>query len=209
MCRIKGSFPCHPIRSVYQFAWIYWDSQTDQLSAIPTVSSNQCSGSSRLLTVQKSNGIIHAPVQSESISDGAILPVTMIGPLDHLIDGCVPAPQSDCHQKSVCHHAMSSFQQSVKVDHAKKSGPDRITRNAELKVGLLVCSDRAYKGEYSDKSGPAAAAFLYERGFVDVETVIVPDDSELIRQQIRIWTVGRDRMSVARSGPADFYLGLA
>ncbi|MFD6177603.1 MULTISPECIES: molybdenum cofactor biosynthesis protein MoaE [unclassified Isoptericola] len=45
----------------------------------------------------------------------------------------------------------------------------------ERRVAVVVASDRAAAGEYEDRSGPAAAAWFAERGWVVAEPVVVPD----------------------------------
>ncbi len=51
-----------------------------------------------------------------------------------------------------------------------------------LKVGVLTVSDRAFRGEYEDVSGPAIVAWL-ARGLTtpfEAEAVIVPDEQDQI-----------------------------
>lgn len=45
---------------------------------------------------------------------------------------------------------------------------------------VITVSDKAYRGERNDKSGPAVAEFLKQQGFEVVEQSIVPDEKELI-----------------------------
>jgi molybdopterin adenylyltransferase len=56
------------------------------------------------------------------------------------------------------------------------------------RVGLLTLSDRGFKGEYQDLSGPAVAAVLKDWPEYHVEqTDLLPDDYELIRKKLGDW----------------------
>ena len=57
--------------------------------------------------------------------------------------------------------------------------PDRPFRAA-----VITASDRGYAGEYEDKSGPLLAQRLTELGFDVIETVLLPDDREQIKQNL-------------------------
>ncbi len=56
----------------------------------------------------------------------------------------------------------------------------------EVKVGIVVVSDRASKQEYKDKSGPEVEVYVKERikNTTIVEYVVVPDDHSLIKQAL-------------------------
>lgn len=57
-----------------------------------------------------------------------------------------------------------------------------------LRVGVLTISDRASRGEYEDRSGPAIRRFVAERlGGEVVQSGIVPDDRERIAATLRAW----------------------
>lgn len=45
-----------------------------------------------------------------------------------------------------------------------------------LSVGIITVSDRAFRGEYEDKSGPALKAFCEKRGWNVTATAVVPDE---------------------------------
>ena len=51
-------------------------------------------------------------------------------------------------------------------------------------VGLISVSDRASRGQYEDKSGPALKALCEQRGWNVVATTVVPDEEELIQEKI-------------------------
>lgn len=56
-----------------------------------------------------------------------------------------------------------------------------------LRVAILTVSDRSFRGERPDSSGPLLEKFLTEQGWKVVATAIVPDEEEMIRQQLLQW----------------------
>lgn len=57
---------------------------------------------------------------------------------------------------------------------------------SKFKVAVITLSDRAYSGEREDLSGPAIMNYLKERGYSQIEYVLIADDgakleSELVR----------------------------
>ncbi len=57
---------------------------------------------------------------------------------------------------------------------------------SKFKVAVITLSDRAYSGEREDLSGPAIMDYLKERGYSQIEYVLIADDgakleSELVR----------------------------
>jgi len=61
----------------------------------------------------------------------------------------------------------------------------------DLRAGVLTLSDRASRGEYEDRSGPAVRASLDQNPGFDVEwtrVAIVPDEEEVIAEILRKWS---------------------
>jgi molybdopterin adenylyltransferase len=52
-----------------------------------------------------------------------------------------------------------------------------------ISVGIITVSDRAARGEYEDKGGPALKAFCEERGWTVAGQAIVPDEVLAIQKQ--------------------------
>ena len=50
------------------------------------------------------------------------------------------------------------------------------------KAGVITVSDRGYRGEREDISGPALVAYLIEQGYEVPFTAIVPDEKEMIEE---------------------------
>jgi len=57
-----------------------------------------------------------------------------------------------------------------------------------MRIGILTVSDRGYRGEYEDRSGPAIRELAVERlaGDVILEAV-VPDERAVIAGTLRVW----------------------
>jgi len=53
-----------------------------------------------------------------------------------------------------------------------------------ISVGIITVSDRAFRGEYEDKSGPALTAFCEERGWSVTGRAVVPDEEALIGDKV-------------------------
>lgn len=53
------------------------------------------------------------------------------------------------------------------------------------KAAFLVMSDRASKGEYEDKSGPVLKALLERAGAEIIEQKVIPDDAQMIAENIQ------------------------
>ena len=51
-------------------------------------------------------------------------------------------------------------------------------------AAVITVSDKGYRGEREDTSGPALCAILTERRYEVVYTAIVPDEAELIRAEL-------------------------
>ena len=53
-----------------------------------------------------------------------------------------------------------------------------------FRAAVITVSDRGYRGEREDTSGPALCAFLIEQGYDVCYTAIVPDEIESIRETL-------------------------
>ena len=49
---------------------------------------------------------------------------------------------------------------------------------------IITVSDRAYAGEYEDKSGPAVRIMLEEAGYVIDNLIIIPDELQTIKETL-------------------------
>jgi molybdopterin adenylyltransferase len=60
-----------------------------------------------------------------------------------------------------------------------------------MKAAILTLSDKGARGEREDKSGPALAEWLTERGAKVMHTEVIPDDEELIVVKLMGWADSR------------------
>jgi molybdopterin adenylyltransferase len=60
-----------------------------------------------------------------------------------------------------------------------------------MKAAILTLSDKGARGEREDKSGPALAQWLSERGAKVMHTEVIPDDEELIVVKLMGWADSR------------------
>lgn len=56
---------------------------------------------------------------------------------------------------------------------------------AGFRTSIITLSDRASKGEYEDKSGPALANLISRMGGICNDPILIPDNSELLLQTVR------------------------
>jgi molybdenum cofactor synthesis domain-containing protein len=56
-----------------------------------------------------------------------------------------------------------------------------------LRAGVLVLSDKGFRGEREDTSGPALVAFLAEQGHPRVQLIVLPDERERIADALVQW----------------------
>ncbi|MBU8871397.1 MAG: MogA/MoaB family molybdenum cofactor biosynthesis protein, partial [Gemmatimonadales bacterium] len=60
-------------------------------------------------------------------------------------------------------------------------------KRAPLRAAVLVLSDKGYRAEREDLSGPALVEFLTERGHPDTLLELLPDERGLISEKLRLW----------------------
>jgi molybdopterin adenylyltransferase len=53
-----------------------------------------------------------------------------------------------------------------------------------LTLAILTISDRSFRGEREDRTGPELKAFIEGRGAKVVELAVLPDDKDLIKQHL-------------------------
>lgn len=69
----------------------------------------------------------------------------------------------------------------------KKGGKSDFVSDDAWTGAVLTVSDRAASGVYEDRSGPILVQGMLDRGASSVESQIIADESEAIRQQVRDW----------------------
>lgn len=73
-------------------------------------------------------------------------------------------------------------------------------------AAVITVSDKGSKGERVDESGPKAAKMLEEAGYEIIETLIVPDEEELIANQLIRLSDARQADLIVTSGGTGFSL---
>ncbi len=56
-----------------------------------------------------------------------------------------------------------------------------------MRVGILTVSDRSYRGERADASGPALEQAVQAQGWLVARVEIVPDDHRTIQEKLESW----------------------
>jgi molybdenum cofactor synthesis domain-containing protein len=73
-----------------------------------------------------------------------------------------------------------------------------------LRIGILTVSDRSFRGERPDASGPALAAAVRRQGWEAARLEIVPDDRPLLEQRLREWADGGALEVILTTGGTGF-----
>lgn len=69
-----------------------------------------------------------------------------------------------------------------------------------MNAAILTISDKGYRGERDDRSGPALAAWLAQRSVEVVAAKIVPDEPDAISAQLIEWADGGECDLILTSG---------
>jgi molybdenum cofactor synthesis domain-containing protein len=56
-----------------------------------------------------------------------------------------------------------------------------------LRFGILTASDRSYRNERPDLSGPALAGVVRAQGWRVIETALLPDELDVLREKMKFW----------------------
>lgn len=78
--------------------------------------------------------------------------------------------------------------------------------NRPFTAAVITVSDKGSKGERIDESGPMAVKILNESGYDVVETLIVPDEEEIIKKQLIRLADAREVDLILTSGGTGFSL---
>ena len=71
-------------------------------------------------------------------------------------------------------------------------------------VGIITSSDKGYAGEREDKSGEVIKEIVEANGFKVVKQVILPDEKEMLRDEIKIWLMNLKVNLVLSTGGTGF-----
>lgn len=73
-------------------------------------------------------------------------------------------------------------------------------------AAVVILSDKASMGIREDKSGPAAVAVLAAAGYEVIETVVIPDEKDRLRNELIRLSDGREADLIITSGGTGFSL---
>ena len=73
-----------------------------------------------------------------------------------------------------------------------------------FRAAVITLSDKASRGERADESGPAAAAMLETAGYEIIETVLLPDEPELLKKELCRLADQRQADLIVTSGGTGF-----
>ena len=141
------------------------------------------------------------PVGSVLKAGGAVLRVTQIGKECH--SGCAIRERTgDCIMPREGIFAEVLEGGEVRPGDAVTAefpDPDRPFRAA-----VITLSDRASRGEREDASGPEAVRILEEAGYEIIETVLLPDEPELLKKELCRLADRRQADLIVTSGGTGF-----
>lgn len=90
-----------------------------------------------------------------------------------------------------------------KGDTIKVEYPDM---NRPFRAAVITLSDKASRGEREDSAGPKAVEILSEHGYEIIETVLIPDDKDRLRNELIRLSDGREADLIVTSGGTGFSL---
>ncbi len=74
----------------------------------------------------------------------------------------------------------------------------------KLRFGILTVSDRSWRGERDDASGPVLVEMVQENGWEVVEKLIVPDEIDSLRDTLILWSDSGDMDIILTTGGTGF-----
>lgn len=117
-------------------------------------------------------------VGTRLIINDAILEITQIG--------------KDCHSHCQIYKRMGDcimpregiFARVIKGGSIKTGDSITVEQNSVLSAAVITLSDRGYRGEREDKSGPLAAHMLEKDGYIVEEKLLLPDDGTMLKKEL-------------------------
>ncbi len=77
-------------------------------------------------------------------------------------------------------------------------------KKTDIRVGILTVSDRSFRGEREDGSGPVLVEIAQSHGWDVVETLIVPDEIDTLRDTLAMWADSGDMDLILTTGGTGF-----
>ncbi|HIX16161.1 MAG TPA: molybdenum cofactor biosynthesis protein [Candidatus Hungatella pullicola] len=143
------------------------------------------------------------PVGSRLLCGDVILEMTQIG--------------KECHSHCAIYHQVGDCIMPREGVFAKVIQGGRISPGDEMNMVLpdpkrkfqaavIVLSDKGSRGERKDESGPAAAEKLVQAGYEVVESLLIPDEPEILKQNLIRLADSRQVDLILTSGGTGFSL---
>ncbi len=73
-----------------------------------------------------------------------------------------------------------------------------------IRIGILTVSDRSFRGERDDASGPVLVEMAKKQDWGVVETLIVPDELGVLRDTLILWADSGDMDIILTTGGTGF-----
>ncbi|MBT3321426.1 MAG: MogA/MoaB family molybdenum cofactor biosynthesis protein [Anaerolineae bacterium] len=73
-----------------------------------------------------------------------------------------------------------------------------------MRTAILTLSDRSYRGERDDLSGPVLVEIIESQGWELAESLILPDDLDIIRDTLILWADSDDIDLILTTGGTGF-----
>jgi molybdopterin adenylyltransferase len=73
-----------------------------------------------------------------------------------------------------------------------------------LHIGILTISDRSFRGEREDASGPALTSLVQDQGWLVTIKAILPDEEIAIRDKLASWADGAELDVILTTGGTGF-----
>ena len=121
----------------------------------------------------------------------------------------------ECHSHCQIHKRMGECIMPVEGVFAEVIVGGKIKKGDTLEVkypdadrpfqaAVITLSDKASAGEREDSAGPKAVQILKEYGYEIIETVLIPDDKEKLRNELIRFSDGRSADLIVTSGGTGF-----
>lgn len=145
----------------------------------------------------------HLPVGTKFLIGDVVLRMTQIG--------------KECHTHCAIYHRVGDCimpREGVFAEVLKEGdiqvGDEVIVQLPEadrpFTAAVITLSDKGFRGERVDESGPAAKAMLEQQGYEVVETLIIPDEPSMLKKELIRLADGRQVDLILTSGGTGFSL---
>ncbi len=186
--RMQESIKLDPVRPEYHRATVFWDARKHEFVAFSTGSQ----ASSRLMSFANANALVEIKSGSGVIPSETCLYAQIIGPLQ---------PPNSIESARDAQRARLSTPPSAKYVcncDRPRAVEEKENQSAlvpfDMRVGILVVSDRCSRGQMQDRTTPIATAFFNNRANFPADVsvqiaqlALIPDDAATISRVLSEW----------------------